>query len=137
VSAIDEINVGMAGRSEEHRVARCMAGSSVGRGIVLYEVSLDFHDACHQTYFALADQDLAKKVASDASRTASEENAMERVDRGWCCVARSRVHASDILSAERRVRPAKENFSVRSIYRGSLKFTVTCVWISTGEPSSR
>ena len=43
--AVDEINVGVARRSEEDRIAGGVAGGGVGGGVVLSEISFDFDDA--------------------------------------------------------------------------------------------
>ena len=72
--AVDEINVGVAGRSEQDCSAGGVAGGGVGRGIVFSEVSFDFDDAGGEKLrVALAHQHLAEKFASHAPRTAGEE----------------------------------------------------------------
>ena len=72
--AVDEVNVGVTGRSEKDRSAGGLAGKGVGRGIILSEVSLDLDDAARQKEpSAVPNQNLAEKFASHAPRTASEE----------------------------------------------------------------
>ena len=74
VIAVDEINVGVAGRSEENRVARGLASIGVRGGIVLSEVSLDLDDPARQPPLpALPNQHLAQQLASYTPRTAREE----------------------------------------------------------------
>jgi hypothetical protein len=48
VIAVDEIDVGVTGRSKQDRSAGGFAGEGVGRGIILSEVSLDLDDAARQ-----------------------------------------------------------------------------------------
>ena len=72
--AVDEVNVGEAGRSEQNRSARGVAGSGVGRGIVFSEVGFYFNDAgCQAQLSAISHQDLAEEFASHPPRIASEE----------------------------------------------------------------
>jgi hypothetical protein len=78
VTAVDEVNVGVAGRSEQDCSARGVAGSGVGRGIVFSEVSFHFDDAgCQMQVFVVAHQHLAEEFASHAPRIAGEEGAIE------------------------------------------------------------
>ncbi len=82
VIAVDEINVGVAGRAEQDGGAGGVAGGGVGRGIALSEVGLNFDDAGRQErLLAVTHQDLAEKFAGHAPRIAGEEGAGERQDR--------------------------------------------------------
>ena len=91
VIAVDEVNVGVAGRAEEHGIAGGIAGGGVGSGIVLSEVSFDFDDAGGEAERAFADEDFAEKLAGYAARVAGEEGAGERVNVG-------RVRTSGVFS---------------------------------------
>jgi hypothetical protein len=83
VSAIDEIDVGVAGWAEEHGIAGGEAGGGVGGGIVLAEVSFDFDDAGGEGDSpTFANQDLAQEFAGDAARIAGVEGAGEGMDLG-------------------------------------------------------
>jgi hypothetical protein len=85
VIAVDEINVGKAGRSEQDRGAGGIAGSGVGRGIVLPQVGFDFNDTCGQAELAvIAHKYLTQEFAGDGAWIAGEESAIERADgSGW------------------------------------------------------
>src|SRR5580658_3300634 len=106
--AIDEVNVGVAGRAEQDGSAGGVAGGGVGGGIVFPEVSFDFDDASSEKLLAaLAHQHLAEEFASHRPRLASEESASERmksfpIDFTWVS-----AHASEILNAEPGFRAAK------------------------------
>lgn len=50
--SVDEINVGVAGRSEENGGARGVASGGVSRWIVFPQVGFNFHDAGDQTVIA-------------------------------------------------------------------------------------
>ena len=79
VIAVDEINVGVAGRAEQDRIAGGVACGGVGRGIVCSEVGLDFDDAGRQAQLSMAaHQHLAQQLASHPARSAGEERARER-----------------------------------------------------------
>ena len=57
--AVDEVNVGVAGWSEQNRGARGVAGEGVGRGIFVSEISLNFDDAgCQAQLSAVSYQHL-------------------------------------------------------------------------------
>lgn len=71
--AIDEIDVGIARRAEQHGIARGIAGGGVSSGIAGSEVSFDFDDACRETNGVFAQQDFAEKGASYADRGAGEK----------------------------------------------------------------
>jgi len=84
VIAVDEINVGVPGRSEENGVAGGTAGSGVSGRIVDSEVGFDFDDAGDEASLALAHQNFSQKGASDAARAPAEESAFQRVDCREC-----------------------------------------------------
>jgi hypothetical protein len=103
VIAVDKVNVGKAGRTEEDRIASCVAGGGVGGGIVGSEVSLDFDDAgCEPnlsaTNLSVTNQNFAEKIARDASRTTSKETAIQGEDSGWSGGAYLHVHGGEILN---------------------------------------
>ena len=77
---VDEIDVGVAGRSEQDRGAGRVAGGGVSGGIVLSEIGFDFDDAGGETGISFADQNFAEKVASCAAGAAGEERATERAN---------------------------------------------------------
>lgn len=81
VVAVDEVNVGVAGWSEQHRSAGGLADERVGSGVILSKVSLDLDDAASQARLsAVTHQHLAKKFAGHAPRIAGEKGAVKRVD---------------------------------------------------------
>ena len=104
--AIDEVDVRVAGRSEEHGGSRCVARGGVRSGVIGSEVSLDFHNAGSDLgSLGLANQDFAKKVAGDAARVACEEAAREWLDGFGFKTGRSHAEAIlnlEILALERR-----------------------------------
>src|SRR5271156_29576 len=106
--AVDEINVGVAGRSVQNCSAGGVAGGGVGGGIVFPEISFDLDDAGRQTELsAVSHQHLAEEFASHAPGSPGEERAMERLkffltDFTWRC-----AHASEILNARRGFRATK------------------------------
>ena len=75
--AVDEINVGVAGRAEQDGVTSSIAGGGVRGGIVGSEVGFDFDDAGGEADRAFADQDFAEKCASYAGRSAGEKGAVQ------------------------------------------------------------
>jgi hypothetical protein len=79
VIAVDEVNVGVAGRSEQDCSAGSVAGGGVGGGIVFAEISLNFDDAGREAQLSVVThQHFAEEFASHAARTAGEEGAWER-----------------------------------------------------------
>ena len=103
VIAVDEVNVGKAGRTEEDRIAGCVAGGGVSGGILGSEVSLDFNDAGREANFNVANlnvanQNFAEKIASDASRTTSKEAAIQGADSGSSGWGFLHVHGDEILN---------------------------------------
>jgi hypothetical protein len=84
VSAVDEVNIGVARRSEQDCSAGSVAGGGVGRGIVFSEISLDLNDAAGKVRLNavwlknVTDQHFAEQFASHAARFASEEGTIER-----------------------------------------------------------
>ena len=78
--AVNEINVGVAGRAEQDRGAGCVASGGMRGRVVDAEVGFDFDDASGEMQLAgVAEKDLAEEVASYAARAAGEEGASERV----------------------------------------------------------
>jgi hypothetical protein len=66
VHAVDEVDVGEAGRSEEDGVACGLTGEGVGGGVVEAEVGFDFEDAAGEVFAVEgADEELAEEVARD------------------------------------------------------------------------
>ena len=96
VIAVDKVNVGKAGRTEEDRIAGCVAGGGVSGGIVGSEVSLDFDDAGREANLSATNQNFAEKIARDASRTTSKETAIQGEDSGWSGEACLHVHGGEI-----------------------------------------
>jgi len=103
VGAVDEIDVGVAGWSEQDGSAGGVAGGGVGGGIVLAEVGFDFDDAGGERGFsAFTNQHLAQEFASDAARIAAVKGARQGMDlRGDGRSLRLR-HAEGILNARGR-----------------------------------
>jgi hypothetical protein len=82
---VDEINVGVARRSEQYCGAGGVAGGGVGGGIVFSEVSLDLDDAGSEGGVSgVTDEDFAQEFASYAARITGEEGAGER-EEGYGC----------------------------------------------------
>jgi hypothetical protein len=77
VVAVDEIDVGITGRTEQDRSAWSVAGGSVSGGIVLSEVGFDFDDTGREARVSVAYEDFSEEIASDAAGVASEERARE------------------------------------------------------------
>ncbi len=64
--AVNEINVRVSGRTEEHHIARRAADGSVCGGIVGTQVGFDFDDASGEKFAALAAyENFAKQVRAD------------------------------------------------------------------------
>src|ERR1700740_2611730 len=80
--AVDEVDVGIAGRTERDRSAGGVASSGVGGGIVFSEVSLDLDDTGRKTGSAFAHQDFSEEVASDTTWIAGVESARKWMDGG-------------------------------------------------------
>src|SRR5205807_70615 len=85
VIAVDEVDVGVAGKSEEDGVAGRLAGGGVGGGIVDTEIGFNLDDAGGEIEAgSLADQDFAEEVAGYTARVTGEECAGERAGGvGW------------------------------------------------------
>lgn len=65
--AVDEVDVGPSRRTEQDCVAQSTSGGGVSRWVILPEVGFDLHDTGGQNLATFpADEDLSKKVASDA-----------------------------------------------------------------------
>jgi len=91
VGAVNEVNVGMAGRAEQDGIARSLTGGGVGGGIIFAEIGFDFDDAGGQAGAApscfflscyFSNQHLAEKFAGYATGIAVEEFAIQGTDRG-------------------------------------------------------
>lgn len=86
VVAVDEIDVSMAGRSEEDGVTSGFSGSGVGGGVVFSKVGFDLDNTGAEAGRVSADQELSEEVASDATGIAGEEGARE-----WLAGAKARI----------------------------------------------
>jgi hypothetical protein len=62
--AVDEVDIGMARRSEEHGVSCCLAGKRVRRRVRLAKVSLHFDNAAHHR-FSSSHQQLSQQLPRD------------------------------------------------------------------------
>jgi hypothetical protein len=77
--AVDEIDVGVAGRSEEDSVAGGDAAIGVRAGIDGSEVGFGFYDASGEEGSAItANEEFAEEFAGDVAGIAGEERARER-----------------------------------------------------------
>ena len=75
---VDEVDVGMAGRAEQHGIAQGATGGRVSGGIVGAKVRFHLNDAsCEFRGAPVSDQDLAKELAGYAAGVAGEEGASE------------------------------------------------------------
>jgi hypothetical protein len=76
--SIDEVDIGMTGRAEQHGVAQGAAGGGVSSGIFGAEVRFDLDDTGGESEAGkFSDQDLAQELAGYAAGVASEEGAGE------------------------------------------------------------
>ena len=55
VIAVDKVDVGEAGRSEEDCVARSFSGCGVGGGVVFSKIGFDFNDTGGEKRWVVAD----------------------------------------------------------------------------------
>lgn len=87
VIAVDEIDVSVARRSEEHAIAVGGTGGGVSRGVIGSKVGFGFNDATGKNdatgskmaMFA-ADQKFSKKVAGHGAGIAEVEGAWHRLE---------------------------------------------------------
>ena len=80
--AVDEIDVGVAGRPEEYRVAQGLTRGSVRGGIVYSEVGFYLDDAAGESLtIAVANQDFSQKLSRYALRIAHEKVTIKRTNR--------------------------------------------------------
>ena len=78
--AIDEVDVGDAGRSEEHGIARRLAGEGMGAGIDPAEIGFGLdHAADEQLALIAAHHQLSQQLARDDGGIAVEEAGRERL----------------------------------------------------------
>jgi hypothetical protein len=76
VISVDEIDVGVSGRTEENCVAGGASGGGMGGGIVFSEVCFDLDDSAGEKFFALtADEDFPEKFPAYLPRIAVVETA--------------------------------------------------------------
>lgn len=74
MNSVDEINVGMPGRPEEHRVSRSAACGGVGSGIAGPEIGFHFNNASREEFApGGADDDFAQQFAPNLARITIEE----------------------------------------------------------------
>jgi len=79
VIAVDEVDVGVPGRSEKNGGAGGVAGGGVGGGIEFSEVGFNFDDAGREVEgTVVAEENLTEEGASDAAGIAGVEGARER-----------------------------------------------------------
>jgi hypothetical protein len=87
VVSVDEIDVGVAGRSKEDGVARGKSAIGVGGGIVAAKVGFGFHDASGEDelfptglfFLGLGtDEEFAEEFAGDGERITGVKRAWER-----------------------------------------------------------
>ena len=95
VISVDEVNVGMAGRPEQHRGAGSISGGGVSRGILPRRRSrFDFDDASRQTRsIRLPHQYLAQQFTRDPAWIAGEEGPRDGTDEHRWCRVRWLSHA--------------------------------------------
>ena len=76
--AVDEIDIGITGGTEENGVAGSVAGCGVRRRIVFTKVSFYLNDAsCQTQIIGVANQHFPENFAGDAARITGEEGAVE------------------------------------------------------------
>lgn len=77
--AVDKVDVGVAGRSEEDCVARCLPCRGVRGEVTGAEVGFDLDDASGEPLLtAAADEHFAEQFARDAARVAGVKSATKR-----------------------------------------------------------
>jgi hypothetical protein len=82
--AVDEVHIGMAGRSPENVITCSATGSRVCGSIAGAEISFHFHDSTRyelSTFFA--DNQFAKKLARDGAGIAVKEFPRKKFRVGW------------------------------------------------------
>jgi hypothetical protein len=113
VIAVDEINVGVAGRAEQDGVTSSIAGGGVSSGIVGSEVSFDFDDAGCEADRAFADQDFAEKCASYPGWSAGEKGAVQGLNGDRIRTSGVFLHSIEIIRAWRWFCPVSGNLQKR------------------------
>lgn len=87
--AIDEVDIRMPCRSEQHRIARCTAGGGVRGRVANADIGFHLHDAADQQPVACAaNQQLAQNPAPDSIRLPFKKGAAKQHARIWfsnCC----------------------------------------------------
>ena len=79
--AVDEVDVGVAGRAEKHGIAQGSASGGVSSRIVNAEVGFDLDDTSGQSRGpGVSDEDLAQQLSGYAARIAGEESAIKGLD---------------------------------------------------------
>jgi len=74
--SVDEVDIGMTGRAEQHGVAQGAAGGGVSGGIFGAEVGFDLDNTGGESYAGeFSDQDLAQELAGYTAGVAGEEGA--------------------------------------------------------------
>ncbi len=79
VIAVDEIDVGVAGRSEENGVAWGQAAVGVGAGIDGAEVGFGFDDASGEEFPALPEDGGCGSPRGDSARLAADEKLAQEL----------------------------------------------------------
>ena len=80
---VDEVDVSIAGRAEQHGIAQGATGGRVSGGIFGAKVRFHLDDAsCEFRGRAVSDQDFAQELPGYAAGFAGEEGASERMDFG-------------------------------------------------------
>jgi hypothetical protein len=75
---VDEVDVGIARRAEQHGITQGATGGRVSRGIFGTKVGFDLDDAsCEFRGGPISDQDLTQELAGYAARVTGEEGAGE------------------------------------------------------------
>ena len=72
--SINEVDVGIPGRAEQHGVAQGLASGGVRGRIFFTQIGLEFHNPASEPHVAIAtDENLAEKIASDSGRIAGKK----------------------------------------------------------------
>ena len=104
--AVDEVNIGVSGRTEQDCSAGSVAGGGVGRGIIFSEISLNFDDAGSQAQLSVVPhQHFAKKFSSHAPRIAGEEGAREWANGAQCARVGQGHGKSEVRGQNPEVKP--------------------------------
>ena len=117
--AVDEIDIGITGGTEENGVAGSISGCGVRRRVVLTKVSFYLNDAsCQTKLIGVANQHFSEKFAGHAARITGEEDAVERANGNERC---GRRHQSECRSHIAKVKMQKAECKSNGWFCGGIE----------------